>query len=170
MEFVCVMVKAPEVELPLAENGSVNPPPPALSVAQAQVLPFHLRISLVAQVVSRLSATSPLMPPPDSPLPAETLVMSPDAVTSVVQTHAAPFHCKTWLVEHVFSRPRLTTPLVPPPLRPLPAVTPVMVAAVVWVVASPKTMPPLALTAPFTSSFCAGVLVPMPTLWLLGAM
>src|SRR5579884_964510 len=78
-------------------------------------------------LVSRFSVTFPLLPPPVRAVPAFTLVIVP--VATEAHTHADPFHCNTWFVPHVFSRPTFSVPVVPPPVRPLPEFvsTPVIV-------------------------------------------
>ena len=47
-----------------------------------------------------------------------TLVTVP--FPAALQAHEVPFHCKIWLVVHVFSRLKFRLPLVPPPVSPLP--------------------------------------------------
>src|SRR5580658_1719000 len=44
-----------------------------------------------------------------------------------VHAQALPFHCSTWPLAQVLVSPTVTVPVVPPPVRPDPAVTPVRV-------------------------------------------
>src|ERR1022692_4430350 len=76
-------------------------------------------------VVSRLSVTLPLVPPPVRSVPAVTPVIVP-VPFEVAHTHVLPFHCRTCPLEQVVSKLSVTVPLVPPPARPAPAVTPLI--------------------------------------------
>jgi len=79
----------------------------------------------------------------------------------VLHAHAVPFHCNTWLAAHVFSRLRLSVPLVPPPVKPLPlaVVTPVIVPVPENICPVAKVKRPLLLSFKPVS---AGALVPEP--------
>ena len=76
-------------------------------------------------MVSRLSVTEPLVPPPVRSVPAVTPVIVP-APFEVAHTHVVPFHCRTCPLEHVVNKLSVTLPLVPPPAKPAPAVTPLI--------------------------------------------
>src|SRR5271166_5910987 len=84
-------------------------------------------MAFVTPPVAMLSVPAPVIGPPVSPAPLPTLVTVP--VPAEAQAHVVPFHCSTCLLAQVFSRPRFSVPLVPPPVRPEPVavVTPVMV-------------------------------------------
>jgi hypothetical protein len=110
--------------------------------------------------VSTLRLTVPVVPPPVRPAPAVTPVMSPRA-TSVPHV-TAPFAptavmklpvahvpvTRDWIVD--ISTLRLIAPVVPPPVRPAPAVTALM---------SPVSVRPPHVTAPFAPTAVMNVLV-----------
>src|ERR1022692_2120009 len=52
-------------------------PLPVPTLRQTQALPFHCSTLLTAQLVSKLSGTLPVVPPPASPVPAVTPVIVP---------------------------------------------------------------------------------------------
>src|SRR5258708_30963858 len=56
---------------------------------------------------------------------------------------------------------RVTLPEAPPPVRPVPAVTPLIVLGNVWPEAN--VMGPVKLPVPWTSRVNSGAVVPMPT-------
>ena len=41
-------------------------------------------------------------------------------IPALAQAHALPFHWRIWVDEQVVMRDRLSVPLLPPPVRPLP--------------------------------------------------
>src|SRR5271157_4626980 len=47
-------------------------------------------------------------------------------VPAAEQAHVEPFHCRTCPLAHEVNRLSVTLPLVPPPAKPTPAVTPVI--------------------------------------------
>src|SRR5208282_5730896 len=63
----------------------------------------------------------------------------------VLHTQVVPLHARTCPVLQVCNKLRLTLPVVPPPVRPEPAVTPVMVPSAVLV---SVTVPPSATVPP----------------------
>src|SRR5277367_3272727 len=95
----------------------------------ARLAPQQIRAaaSCGTLVVSRLSVTLPLVPPPVRSVPAVTPVIVP--VPAFEHAHALPFHCNICFEAQVVVRLRLSVPLVPPPVRPLldPVSTPVIV-------------------------------------------
>src|SRR3954470_11765271 len=116
---------------PLPATTPVIVPPEFVSVsasfAHAHVAPFHLRSWPAAQVVSRPSVTLPLVPPPARPVPAATPVIVPPELVSVstsfAQPHATPLHLRSWPAAQPVVIEIVTLPLVPPPIRPVPAIT-----------------------------------------------
>src|SRR5438552_14255336 len=66
-------------------------------------------------VASTFSVTSPLVPPPVSPVPAFTAVMSPTPVLEHCQ--ALPFHFATWLLAQPGLAKKFSVPGTP--LSPL---------------------------------------------------
>src|SRR5208337_3455034 len=69
----------------------------------------------------------PPVPPPVRSVPAVTPVIVP--VPADAHAQALPFHCSTCFAAHVWISDRLSVPLLPPPVSPLPlaVVTPVSV-------------------------------------------
>ena len=96
-------------------------PPPVRSVPATR--------AVTTLEVSTLSVTVPLVPPPVSAVPAVTPPIVPPLLLSALHAHALPLHFRIWLAAHVVGKLRLIFPLVPPPMSPEPAVTPVMVPA-----------------------------------------
>jgi hypothetical protein len=71
------------------------------------------------------------VPPPCNPLPLAVVIPVMVPLPAAEHAHAVPFHCRTCLALQVFTKLKLSAPLVPPPASPLPVavVTPVMVPA-----------------------------------------
>src|ERR1022692_255234 len=171
-------------------------PLPVPTLRQTQALPFHCSTLLTAQLVSKLSATLPVVPPPASPAPAVTpvIVPVPGNVCPGANVNNPPLPtCNPVSVGALVPTPnnRFNVPEAEAVLLPAGSarqlnvwVTAVAVpllnadaarfsgceffpAPAVAVPVAGSSSVPRTLADPATSSFAAGVCVPMPRFKLL---
>ena len=113
----------------------------------------------------------PVIGPPVRPLPLSTEVTVPPEFvsTSAVQT-IVPVAERVLILlvpeqtPPAIAKVRVTEPLEPPPVSPVPAVTPVISPLGQLVIQEPPRQNWVELVLPITSNFWLGAVVPMPTL------